>query len=60
MIHFRGDKDRERTLSPERVLALGFLAVILVGTILLSLPIATKSGKSIGLFDGLFTATSAV
>ena len=44
----------------ESILALGFLAVILLGTVLLALPAACQSGKSIGLFDSLFTATSAV
>ena len=44
----------------ESILALGFLAVILLGTVLLALPAASRSGKGIGLFDSLFTATSAV
>lgn len=50
----------KKQLRPERVLALGFLCLIGVGTLLLSLPIATQNGQSIGLFDSLFTATSAV
>ena len=50
----------KREARPEALLALGFLAVILVGTALLRLPVATKSGESLGLFDSLFTATSAV
>ena len=49
-----------REARPEALLALGFLAVILLGTALLALPIAAKSGDGIGLFDSLFTATSAV
>ncbi len=60
MIRFHGKDGRERAGSPEGLLALGFLAVIFVGTVLLGLPIASKSGQSIGLFDSLFTATSAV
>jgi trk system potassium uptake protein TrkH len=44
----------------ESILALGFLAVILLGTVLLALPAASRSGKGIGLFDSLFTATSTV
>ena len=48
------------TFRPERMLALGFLALILIGTGLLSLPLASADGKSVGLFDSLFTATSAV
>ncbi len=45
---------------PERLLALGFLALILVGSALLSLPVSARSGRGIGYFNGLFTATSAV
>ena len=44
----------------ESTLALGFLTLILLGTVLLSLPAAAKDGKSIGVFDSLFTSTSAV
>ena len=44
----------------ESILALGFLAVILLGTVLLALPAASRSGKGIGLFDSLCTAQSAV
>ena len=38
---------------------LSFLAVIFVGSLLLSLPISTKSGESVGYVDALFTATTA-
>ncbi len=44
----------------ESILVLGFLAVILVGTVLLSLPVAARSGHSIGFFNSLFTSASAV
>ena len=44
----------------ESILALGFLTVILLGTGLLMLPAAAANGQSIGLFDSLFTSTSAV
>lgn len=47
-------------LKPTQVLVLGFLIVILLGTLLLNLPVASKSGSSIGFVDALFTATSAV
>ena len=60
MIALRRSDGREKQRRPESLLALGFLAVILVGTALLELPIATRDGRSIGLFDSLFTATSAV
>ena len=60
MIQFRRADGRARGRSAESLLALGFLAVILVGTVLLELPVSAKNGQSIGLFDSLFTATSAV
>lgn len=47
-------------LKPAQILVLGFAAVILIGTILLSLPFAAKSGKSVGILNAFFTATSAV
>ena len=51
---------RRRQRLPEGMLVFGFLAVILLGTVLLSLPVASRDHHSIGLFNGLFTATSAV
>lgn len=47
-------------LNPPRVLALGFGALILLGALLLNLPIATKTGESIGFINSLFTSASAV
>lgn len=38
---------------------LGFAFMILIGTFLLNLPYASKSGESIGFLNALFTATSA-
>ncbi|MCL1853934.1 MAG: potassium uptake protein, TrkH family [Peptococcaceae bacterium] len=48
-----------KTLSPARVMVLGFLALILVGTVLLMLPISSRSGTSLSFMDALFTSTSA-
>lgn len=39
---------------------LGFAVIISIGTLLLVLPIASQSGKSLGLLNALFTSTSAV
>lgn len=47
-------------LHPAQTVVLGFAAAILVGTGLLSLPIATASGRSASFIDALFTSTSAV
>lgn len=49
-----------KRISPARVIALGFLSVILIGSLLFMLPSATKDGVSIGYIDALYTATSAV
>ncbi len=48
-----------RKMSRSQILAVGFITVILTGTILLMLPISTVSGESTGFIDCLFTATSA-
>lgn len=45
-------------LSTPRIIALGFAAVIAVGTLLLMLPFATREGTT-SFLDALFTATSA-
>ena len=47
-------------LNGVQILALGFLALILLGGILLSLPISSKSGEATNFLDAVFTATSAV
>lgn len=46
-------------MQPIQVLPLGFLAIILVGGLALTLPAMTVDGKGLSLFDALFTATSA-
>lgn len=50
---------RYLNLSPTQTIALVFLGIILVGTVLLSLPVASRNGESCGLLGALFTATSA-
>ncbi len=42
------------------MIALGFLGIILLGSLLLALPVASATGKGVPWFDTLFTATSAV
>ncbi|MCK5534571.1 Trk family potassium uptake protein [bacterium] len=46
--------------TPAQVLLIGFACIILIGTILLSFPFSTVSGKRQPIIDSLFTATSAV
>ncbi|MBQ6374994.1 MAG: Trk family potassium uptake protein [Clostridia bacterium] len=51
---------RKNGFSPLPVIAMGFAGLILLGSLLLSLPVASASGRSVGWFDALFTSTSAV
>ena len=46
--------------SPFRVIIVGFLLVILMGSLLLMLPISTQEGIGTPFLDALFTSTSAV
>lgn len=50
---------RASALTPAKIILGGFLALILAGTGLLMLPIATRSGVLTPFSDALFTATSA-
>jgi trk system potassium uptake protein len=47
------------SLDPPKILVLGFATVILIGSLLLTLPIATEDGKGLPFLNALFTATSA-
>lgn len=46
--------------SPFRVIILGFLFVILMGSLVLMLPVSTQEGVSTPFLQALFTSTSAV
>ena len=50
---------RNRSLNATRIVAGSFAAIILIGALLLTLPIASRDGQSAGFFTGLFTATSS-
>lgn len=52
-------RKQKRQLSQTQTIAVGFLIMILIGTALLMLPIAAKSGEPTSFFDALFTAVSA-
>jgi trk system potassium uptake protein TrkH len=47
-------------LSPAQTIAIGYAAVILIGGTLLSLPIASETGRPTPFLTALFTASSAV
>ena len=51
---------RKNIYTPVQILAIGFAIVIFIGAILLSLPIASQSGKITPFIDCIFTSTSAV
>lgn len=46
-------------LSSAQVVVIGFLAIILAGSVLLCLPISSADGKVVSYVDALFTATTA-
>ncbi len=46
--------------SPFRIIILGFLLVILAGSVLLMLPVSSQAGVSTPFLQALFTSTSAV
>ena len=50
---------RKKRLTSFQVITIGFLSVILAGSILLMLPVSSKSGHATSFLDALFTATSA-
>ena len=50
---------KNRQLSPSQIIPLSFFAMILLGTLLLMLPFATRDGRGANLETALFTATSA-
>lgn len=50
---------RKKSMNSTRIIAGGFGAIILIGAILLTLPIASRAGEFTNFLDCLFTATSA-
>ena len=50
---------RKIRMTPARLLVLGFLAIIAVGTILLVLPVSSKSGEATSFIDAMFVTVSA-
>lgn len=53
-------RSARKRLTSAQIIILGFAGVILFGSVLLMLPIATRSGDSTSFADAVFTATSAV
>lgn len=55
----RPHKPRRNRLNFNQIIALAFFLIILLGTVLLTLPVSSRSGASAGVMPALFTATSA-
>ncbi len=53
-------KEKKLKFSTTQTILLSFLGVILIGSILLSLPISSATGQSVSYIDALFTATTSV
>lgn len=52
--------ERVKRQPPGRIIAMGFAAVILLGSALLMLPCSVKDGVTLRYIDALYTSTSAV
>lgn len=52
-------KKRKKAMTQTQIIAFGFFIMITIGTILLMLPISSKSGEWTAPIDAMFTATSA-
>ncbi len=50
---------RKPYLSTTQIILLSFLGVILIGSVLLSLPVSSAGGRAVPYIDALFTATTA-
>lgn len=50
---------KRKSMSAPRIIVIVFAVIILVGALLLTLPAASRGGKSCGFLTALFTATSA-
>ena len=49
----------KKGLSPAQSIAIAFAVIILIGTVLLSLPVASRTGEAHSVVDALMAATSA-
>lgn len=54
-----GKVKKKKHLTSSQMIILGFLAVILTGSLLLMMPFSSRAGEWTSFLDGLFTATSA-
>ncbi|MFN2340335.1 MAG: TrkH family potassium uptake protein [Halanaerobium sp.] len=50
---------QKKNLTPAQYLVSGYFVIIMLGSLLLMLPVATTDGQGLGAIDAVFTATSA-
>ncbi|CAH2714285.1 Ktr system potassium uptake protein B [Neobacillus rhizosphaerae] len=50
---------KKNYLDPPKILVIGFATIILLGSLLLTLPVSTNNGQGLSFLNALFTATSA-
>ena len=50
---------RKISLSTTQIILLSFIAVIIIGSFILYLPISVKNGQRVSYIDALFTATTS-
>ncbi|RAK11197.1 trk system potassium uptake protein TrkH [Halanaerobium saccharolyticum] len=50
---------KKKNLTPAQYLVSGYFVIIMIGSLLLMLPVATTDGQGLGAVDAVFTATSA-
>jgi trk system potassium uptake protein TrkH len=50
---------KKKNLTPAQYLVSGYFVIIMLGSLLLMLPVATTDGQGLGTIDAVFTATSA-
>lgn len=53
------EKVLAKKVNPIKAISISFIAIIVVGTVLLMMPFSSREGKRTGLVDAFFTATSA-
>lgn len=60
MILKKGTMEKKFKLTNYQIIILGYLSLILLGTLLLVMPFSSSTGKSVGFIDSLLTSTSAL
>lgn len=51
---------KQKRITTFQIIIMSFIGMIILGTLILMLPISTADGQGAGIYDAIFTATSAV